>query len=226
MPGLGRRIQFDERSKAFPIRALLEDKKPRSYSWKVNVWLDQGETSSCVGHAWAHELCARPVVSIVDQPYAMRIYTEAQKVDEWPGEDYEGTSVLAGVKVCTAWGHYGSYRWCFGLNDLVLALGYAGPVVLGINWHEQMFEPDSNGRIQPSGQVVGGHAILAHAVQVKTTKRPIPQIWLWNSWGRAWGRDGRAWLSWDDMTTLLADAGEACVPQARSLPHVVEHKPS
>jgi hypothetical protein len=146
----------------------------------------------------------------------LRIYTEAQKVDEWPGEDYDGTSVLAGAKVCKAWGHYGAYRWAFSLEDLVLALGYAGPVVLGINWHADMFEPDSTGRIRPTGQVVGGHAILAHAVNIKTSKRSDPRVWLWNSWGRAWGQDGRAWLSWDDISKLLSDDGEACVPQERA----------
>lgn len=215
MPGLGRRVQFDARSRAFPIRALVESQKPRSYTWRVDAWLDQGETPSCVGHAWAHELCARPTTTIVDEPYAMRLYHEAQKVDEWPGEDYDGTSVLAGAKVCKTLGHYHEYRWAFGLEDLVLALGHAGPVVLGIAWHEDMFEPDGDGRIRPTGAIAGGHAILAHAVGIKTKTRPVPQIWLWNSWGPGWGLAGRAWISWDDLELLLHEEGEACVPLQR-----------
>jgi hypothetical protein len=47
-PRLDRLIQFDERSRAFPIRALLPDKaKPRSYSWPCGVWLDQGQEGAC-----------------------------------------------------------------------------------------------------------------------------------------------------------------------------------
>jgi hypothetical protein len=215
MPGLGRLVQFDEKSRAYPIRALVGGKVPRSYTWQVGVWLDQGETSSCVGHAWAHELCARPAVALVDQPYAMQLYREAQKIDEWPGESYDGTSVLAGAKVCKSRGFYGEYRWAFGLSDLVLALGYAGPAVLGITWHEDMFTPDSTGRIRPTGQIVGGHAILAYGVAGRTKTRFVPQIWLHNSWGKGWGVNGRAWMSWDDMATLLHEEGEACVPQDR-----------
>lgn len=214
-PRLGRLIQFDERSRAFQIRAFVADKPPRSYTWDVPVWLNQLSEGSCVGHAFAHELCARPVRTFVDHQYARWIYHQAQKVDPWPGEDYEGTSVLAGAKVCQSLGHFKEYRWAFGLNDLVLAIGYAGPVVLGVNWYRNMSQADSDGRLRPDGPLDGGHAILAYKVEIKTGKRAVPKVWLHNSWGQSWSVNGRGYLTWDDMERLLHEDGEACVPMKR-----------
>lgn len=220
-PRLGRMIAFDERSRDYPIRALYAPKAPRSYTWRVNTFLDQGQEGSCVGHAWAHELCARPVETIVDHDYAMTIYFHAQELDDWPGgayagasPRYDGTAVIAGAKAVSMAGHMTEYRWAFGLDDLVLALGYAGPAVLGVNWHEGMFRPDPDGRIRPSGVVSGGHAILAHRV---VSPRPgrIGQIWLHNSWGPGWGLGGECWMTFDDMAQLLSEDGEACIPVGR-----------
>ena len=150
-PRLGRLIQFDKRSRSYPIRTLVEGKPLRSYTWRVGVWLDQGAEGSCVGHAFAHELCARPVVTMVDHDYARRwIYFEAQKIDPWPGgmypggsPQYEGTSILAGAQVCQSLSHFVEYRWGFSLKDLLLAIGYAGPAVLGVDLVRGYGQPGS-----------------------------------------------------------------------------------
>jgi hypothetical protein len=213
-PRLGRIPEFDKRSLEYPIRALVlaeQASKPRSYTWRVNKWLDQGMEGACVGFSWTHELAARPmVVSDVDNLYARGIYKEAQKVDEWPGEDYEGTSVLAGAKVVQKLGHMEEYRWAFGLNDLILAVGYKGPAVLGINWYEPMFSPDEKGFIHVDGGLAGGHAILCYRVNVKQKF-----FGLWNSWGDSWGLNGACLVSFDDMERLLSEDGEACIPVHR-----------
>src|SRR5688572_26790243 len=111
MPGLGRLLEFDERSREFPIRALLEVEKPRrSYTWSVPITLDQGNQPSCVGHAWAHELAGRPVsVGGITQPWAYALYLRAQQLDQWLGENYDGTSVLGGVKAAKEYGYFGEY---------------------------------------------------------------------------------------------------------------------
>ena len=58
-----RLVQFDERSRAFPIRALIDaDAKPRSYTWQCPVWLDQGTEGACVGFGVSHEAAARPEI--------------------------------------------------------------------------------------------------------------------------------------------------------------------
>jgi hypothetical protein len=54
----GRRIRFDPRSRAWPLREILPDKPIRSYTWRCAACLDQGQEGSCVGHGVAHELIA------------------------------------------------------------------------------------------------------------------------------------------------------------------------
>jgi hypothetical protein len=223
---LDRLVQFDPRSRSFPIRALVADKPFRSYTWSVGAHLNQGAEGACVGFAFAHELNARPMVTPTDNRSAREaIYWESQKIDEWPGGSYpdaspryEGTSILAGAKVCQNLGHFAEYRWAFSLNDLLLAIGYAGPAVLGINWYSGMFGPDSEGRIRPTGSIQGGHAILANRVAIKTSTRMVPQVWLWNSWGPGWGMNGACWLTFEDLDRLLHENGEACIPVMRRRP--------
>ncbi len=207
---LDRVPQPDPRNTLFPIRTLVADLPFRSYTWRVETWLDQGQQGRCVGFAWAHELAARPVVEAVSDVYADVIYRIAQRTDEWPGEDYEGTSVIAGAKACQDLGHFLQYRWAFDLADLRRTLGYKGPAVLGINWYEDMFEPDADGFIHATGPLMGGHAILAFSVSER-----LQRITLHNSWGRDWGMDGNAYVSFDDMAALLAADGEACIPVER-----------
>lgn len=222
-PRLGRLPEFDPRSRAFPIRRLLGTELPlRSYTWSVYAHLDQGQEGSCVGHAFAHELAARPVVVAgVTHEQAVTIYHEAQRADEWDGGSYpgafpfyEGTSVLAGAKVLTGAGHYTGYLWAQSEADVARAIGYKGPVVLGINWHEGMFTPDRDGFIHPTGELAGGHAILANSVSIKGG-----YYVLHNSWGPGWGRNGTAKLSRPDLAVLLARGGEACLPQRKKLRH-------
>lgn len=208
---LDRIPEFDEQSRKFGIRRLLPDKPPRSYSWRSTKVLDQGQEGACVGFAWTQELISRPVVQpLLDDAFAQTIYREAQELDEWPGHDYSGTSVLGGAKAVLARGHMHEYRWAFGFNDLVMALGYAGPVVLGLNWYTGMMDATADGQIMKSGAVEGGHSICAFGVNV-----PQRRIKLINSWGKDWGDEGRCWISYDDMEALLAEQGEACIPIGR-----------
>lgn len=201
-------VKFDERSRAFPVRTLVPP-RPRSYTWRCESWLDQGSEGACVGFAWAQELCARPAVMLVGNAYARNVYHQAQKIDEWPGEAYSGTSVLAGAKVIQESKMMREYRWAFGLEDLILGVG-KGPAVLGLDWHQGMMTPMANGFIHPSGPVYGGHAILCNGVNLKGR-------WfrLHNSWGQAWGRQGECFLSFESMEQLLHQQGEACFPVFR-----------
>ncbi|HUW00906.1 MAG TPA: hypothetical protein VMW08_01015 [Acidimicrobiales bacterium] len=208
---LDRLVQFDERSRSFPIRSEVEGQRPRSYTWSVGAHLDQGREGACVGFAMAHELIARPaVVEGVTASDALRIYKAAQKIDPWPGEDYEGTSTLAGVKTIASDGHLKEYRWAFGLEDLILAVGYHGPALIGVNWYEGMFDTDRDGFIHHSGLIAGGHCTLVHSVNV-----PGEFFRIHNSWGPEWGVGGDAKISWVDMGRLLAEDGEACIPTVR-----------
>lgn len=212
-PRLDRLIQFDERSRNFPARELVAGKKQRSYTWSCPIRLNQYSEGACVGFSIAHEAAARPVlVKGLTNQSARDLYKRAQQLDPWPGEspDYEGTSVLAGIKAAQEIRWYKEYRWCFGSEDLILSVGYKGPCVLGVNWYSDMFFPDDDGFIKVAGQVEGGHAILCNQVNIKGQ-----YFGLVNSWGFNWGIEGRCRISFKDMERLLYERGEACVPVKR-----------
>lgn len=209
---LDRIPEFDPKSRRFGIAPSLPMNKPlRSYSWRSAKVLDQGVEGACVGFGWGHELLARPkVLSEVDDNYARSIYHDARRLDEWPGEDYEGTSVLAGAKAVMALGQLHEYRWGFGVRDLLMSLAYHGPAVLGLNWYTGMMTTDSEGYIRPTGRIEGGHCICAFSVSVSKER-----IGLLNSWGSDWGQLGVCWITFEDMGMLLAEQGEVCIPVVR-----------
>lgn len=212
---LGRIPQFDEKSKQFPIKQLLENNNAKLINkvWICDEWYDQIAEGSCVAHAIAHELVASPIQQRGITPQLIKnIYCEAQKIDPWQGGAcpdnnqpfYEGTSILAGVKIAQKMGFFETYRWAFGIKDLTVGISHFGPAVLGINWYENMSKPNVFGFIKPTGQLQGGHAILAYGVNfINKTIR------LRNSWGKKWGRQGDCWITFDDMEKLLKENGEA-----------------
>lgn len=230
---LDRRVQFDERSRLYRAVEGIEEAPLRSRQWKCDTHNDQGREGACVGFAWSHELAAKPKPIPTDAEYAKRIYHRARQLDPWPGEEYEGTSVLAGVQavqeIKNQWNRplIHEYRWAFGTEDVVRTLGYKGPVVLGIEWHSSQYNPDENGRIWLNGNVVGGHAILAKGIDLVWKNPDGPKTYdniddlnslvtLHNSWGPDWGIGGDAWFTVYELNYLLGRDGDACIPVRRA----------
>jgi hypothetical protein len=211
---LDRIPQFDERSRQFPIRSLIGDVLLKPKRWTCLPRIDQGQEGSCVGHGWAHELAAEPVrVPGVTHATALAIYHRAQQLDEWPGEAYEGTSVLAGAKAVQEQGHMAEFRWAFGVEDVLATLSAHGPVVIGVDWHEGCMRTDAHGYITPTGSIVGGHCTLLRGILRERGQ------WVCigrNSWGRDWGAGGDFKITATDLAQLLDNAGEACVPVVRT----------
>lgn len=244
-PRLDRLYEEDWRSLDYTIGSKLlafaPMYRPRSYTWSISQWLDQGSEGSCVGHAFAHDLTARPQeVEGIDHEYARQLYFEAQQIDPWAGGAYagadpfyEGTSTLAGAKVCQNKGYYDGYYWGVTVEEVAQGIAYWGPCILGINWYEGMYWPDSNGFLHPVGNPAGGHALLAHSVKIvyksgwrswmwwartwSDVDLQRSYVWLHNSWGRGWGVDGRAKLSLADLALLLSQNGDACFPNRTEL---------
>lgn len=207
-PKLDRTIFFDPKSRDYPITAVLAENSPRSYTWGLDLRLDQGEEGACVSFALNHELAAtnKKVKGVTNQQ-AFEWYKEMQGVDEWEGENYSGTSVLAGAKVITSRGYYKEYRWAFGIDQALLAISRKGPCVAGLNWYSGMFDTDENGFIHASGSWQGGHAIIVRGVNLKKE-----YVLLTNSWGGNWGQGGNCKLSFYDFDKLLKEQGELMVP--------------
>ena len=218
---------FDERSKDFPIRsAIAERPKRRTKKWRNGIILDQGREGACVGFGWTAEALSTPVAVDLtrvkaDAPedptaFAQSIYHRAKQIDPWEGENYEGTSVLAGAKAMQELGLIKEYRWCFSIEDVIDAILTKGPVILGIYWYDGMYDAP-NGILDVTGQVVGGHCITAVGFKLaKDSATGEDTIILQNSWGYSWGTWGLAEIRVRDLKKLLDNDGEACVVTKRS----------
>jgi len=220
MPGLGRRWTADWNDLRHLARAVL----PRvtlveERHWDDDYWWgDQGETNQCVGYSLTHFLEDGPVLHHRETPPVVnpsRIYFEAQQVDEWPGVDYEGTSVRGGAKVLQGMGYISEFRWALTAQEVAAAILEIGPVVVGTVWTDDMSYPDENGIIRPTGYEVGGHAYLLNGYNSYTGLFRIK-----NSWGRNWGERGHAYLHIEDLQLLLDADGEACLALEAILPIV------
>lgn len=177
---------------------VLDQHQPRSYTYRCELWLDQGVEGACVSTGCGHEAAARPVeVQGITFPWCREnIYHPAQHEDPWRGcslgqrcpiepmsESYEGTSVLAGVKQLQRLGFVTSYVWAITLKEAILGLGYFGPAILGFNWYEGMFDTDADGFIHPTGRLMGGHCLLAQAVKIVYKDRPSwKNFWRTRTW--------------------------------------------
>lgn len=206
---LGRIVNLDERSRHFSIRRLAPVQQPKTTYWDCGLYLNQGLISACVGFSWIHFLASMPNQSKgFTETHAINLYHTAQTLDSLPGTAYEGTSILGGVKALRKL--YPSviegYHWAFGLEELLVALSWIGPVVIGVNWYSGMFETDSKGELKISGVLIGGHAVLITGLNLEERSFVIH-----NSWGREWGSRGDCIISFDTMDKLLRQQGEACV---------------
>lgn len=217
---LGRLIQFDERSRNFRASEVLPESF-RSKTWYLNERNDQGPDGACVGFAVGHRLAARPLeLSNVDYDLSFSIYREAQKLDPWAGENYEGTSVLAGVKAAQARGHLSEYRWCFSVDEIIRAIAHEGPVLVGTWWDHNMFKPRPSGLLEMGGGHAGGHAYILRGVTMKPRLRgevvSEPVLRLTNSWGSGWGIKGEAFIKVSDYEQyLMPDSDAVLISEVR-----------
>jgi len=200
----------DSRSANFPVTATLDPSLPTSRIHSATFVLDQGQTPMCVAYSSTGFRMAGPISYKID--YAIPdLYHECQRNDPWAGENYDGTSVSAALKVFKARGYITEYRWATTLDQVVAHILSTGPMFVGTTWYEGMMKTDKSGFIRMDGKSVGGHAYLLLGAN---TKKKCPDgtvgcFRVLNSWGRSFGQNGRAWLSFADFAKLLSDDGEA-----------------
>jgi hypothetical protein len=236
---------LDPRNKNFRVSAAPTDLLQRSRYWLPGPVLDQGSEGSCVGHGVVAEFAASPVRGNLgwywveedvypgsDQPHvahpgtpaeighylAVNVYRRAQQIDEWAGENYSGTSVLAGMKVGQERGWWSGYSWALNMAELRAALEM-GPVVIGVEWREQMYRAPS-GIVTVGGQVVGGHCLVLTGYTPRHRVLKAPAYRWRNSWGggsNGYGINGSAYIAADDLDAILFRAGgEAAIPTGRA----------
>lgn len=219
--GLGRLLEHDERSRAFPaatapsVRSVLHATHAPP--------LHQRRIGACTQFAGTRVLYTRPffranwrklpkktdVAAI--EALALKLYSRTTEVDpfpgQWPPED-TGSSGLSACKVLKEQGYIAGYEWAFGFDHALAALALA-PVMVGINWRDDMGSPNASGLVTYTGEFIGGHQVAAVGIDVK-----LRLVWFWNSWGQQYGRGGMFAMTWDDFAQALRDRGDVVRPIA------------
>lgn len=243
----GRRLdwrpRFDPASLAYPMASGPASPLPEDGRlWTPGRVLNQGAEGACVGFGMAGEAAAEPVpVPGMNAAMARGWYRAAQRRDVWPGETYEGTSVLAGCLEGRARGLYDGFRWATRVEQLAAGIVDDGPAVAGVEWREGSYSTDRLGVLRPHGDVVGGHCVclpgfvpadgLTGQLRVELDALGLLQgveelledgedgafIGI-NSWGVAFGVRGLFAVALSEVRDWLRTGGEFAQPAGRRLP--------
>jgi C1A family cysteine protease len=200
---------------------------------------DQGNEGSCTGHAVvaAAELLYWRSMGRPPDLSERWAYEKAREHDEWPGTDYEGSSIRGAVKgwlkegLCpeAEWAYVPGkpgmpsprarnsaaeypllrYERCLGNDNLRHAIHHRGVVIVGASIHRGWLEAAGREDIpfSPGGEPVGGHAFVLVGYD---DGRGI--FWVKNSWGTGWGAGGFAAMSYQDALLNVRDAWTVTVP--------------
>jgi hypothetical protein len=121
---------------------------------------------------------------------------------QWEPED-TGSDGLTLGKMLKARGLISGYQHATSIAACHVAI-QNGPFAVGIPWYQNMFYPDPNGVVVPSGAMVGGHEIVCDEYDLD---RDL--WWYTNSWSDGWGIRGRFAMSSATFQTLLSRQGDA-----------------
>jgi C1A family cysteine protease len=212
LAGLGRLRMPDDRDRAhlIPRRATNVIRK----TWVTPPAWDQGATSMCVAYGTNRFLASSPIRNKTFD--FMWLYKEAQKLDQWPGENYDGTSVRAAFKVLQREKLVSGYQWAFEVEPVIEHVLTVGPVVMGTSWDDSMSNPGRGGYIGPGPNFAASTEGHCWTIIGADRKRINPDksfgaVRMVNSWGTGWGEAGRAWITFRDLDTLIKQDGEAAV---------------
>jgi hypothetical protein len=212
------RSRHDPRSLQFGMRRGLAGSAPLTdHVWPVGPVIDQGVEGCCVGAGIVDAVNAMaPGGPDGGLPEAQALYRAAQRLDDVPGEDYTGTSVLAGLQAARAAGLVGGYVWCFGTKDVAQAVLQRGPVVVGVPWLSGMYDTGPGGLVELAGEDTGaGHCLAVVGIKVRGPQGQLGPYFVWqNSWGTGYGDGGLGYVHHRDLARLLHGTGEAAVPTA------------
>ncbi len=190
--------------------------------------LDQGQEGACTGYGLAtvahYLLRTRRVLQDTNVISPRMLYVMARRYDEWPGEDYEGSSCRGAMKgwhkhgVCALdlWEHdparpgstldqkrsldaqqrpLGAY---FRVNHKDLVAMHAAISEVGVLY--------ASASVHSGWDDVGKDGVIPFGDDVKMLGGHAFAIvaydehgyWMQNSWGRGWGRQGFGRISYED----------------------------
>jgi C1A family cysteine protease len=222
---------YDGRDWGF--KATSDDPLPKAVDNRKHISSikNQGAEGSCVGFAVAKgiETVLGKAAGRFKNLSERWAYEKAKIYDEWPGNNYEGSSVRGGLKaahkegVCLEqfWRYIPnqkgrptpkaktsaaehkvlSYERVKGIDNIKRAI-YENEIVVGASLiHEGWFSPRRNGVIplRSNFRVLGGHAFALVGYGGRG-------FWVANSWGNRWGVKGFGVLLFNDAKLHLVDA--------------------
>lgn len=200
----------------------------RTRPWKTGPTLNQRAFPHCVAFAWLQFLMTAPImrgpkdmtpitaskkIHFADaeiQRWTRLSYDWMQRNDEWPGTEYDGTSVRAGADYLLKHHEIDRYVWAW---DIPTAKAFVrsnegGPLVAGMDWFTGM-DTLRKGYAEPTGHWRGGHAFLVYWYSERLNAWRCK-----NSWGPTWGEGidgGDFWIHNDGFQYLLESLnGELC----------------
>lgn len=240
--GLGRHVNHDPRSRAYAFRTPTTQLVWTFHERHVPIF-DQGDLGSCEGNATLGIQATGPYWDALqmieqqtglggryswDEDGARQMYSDITADDDidgqWPPAD-TGSDGLSAAKECVKRGLIPGYQHTFSAKDALAALQHF-PLLMGTAWTDAMFDPDGYGRIEPHGQVAGGHAWIldeyvpagAPAKTGAILSKTEAFTGGTTSWGTGFGAQGRFYLSVKNLTTLLNDDGDVIVLTPRTAP--------
>ncbi len=215
-----------------PVRITLDDYRQGFIGGKPLI-LDQGKEGACTGFglaAVANYLLHKRKVMPDAEPVSPRMFYEmARRYDEWPGENYSGSSARGAMKgwhkhgVCAlkAWPYnsqnaggtltneraedaagrpLGAY---FRVNHQDLVAMHSALAEVGILYATSDVTRNW-GNVGQDGVIPpGGEVCGGHAFAIVGFDER--GFWIQNSWGDDWGLNGFALVTYDDWLTCGSD---------------------
>jgi hypothetical protein len=233
--------RFDPRSLNFRAAAGVTQMPTAGRIWHHGPVLDQGAEGACVGFGSAGAVAAEPSSRRgVNNSYARNWYRRAQRLDEWQGEAYEGTSVLAGCLVGRERKLWAGFRWAKMPAELAAGIcdDTLGPAVLGVQWSPQLYDVPATGLLPADVELDAsmGHCVLLfgyvppRALVTRDMQDDLEELGLWeavdaqteasfllvNSWSETWGASGTAVAPLALVRRWFAARGEFALPESRT----------
>jgi hypothetical protein len=207
---LGRHVFHDPRSRDFSA-----SRAPSVVSVNHNASglpLDQGNIGSCTANALCGALNSEGAGGpVYNEAQAVQLYEVETNLEgkPYPPNDPGGSGLMV-CKAAKQLGWISSYKHAFGVQHALEAL-VQRPVITGVDWYTSFDNPDPKTglvEIAPGATVRGGHEVVADGIDAGNEL-----VWLWNSWGTAWGLGGRFCWAFDTWAQLLSSQGDVTVPE-------------